>query len=867
MLTAAKLAVVVTADTRQAELGLLSLSAKAKAFAAQAAAVHAGALITVGAIAAIGAAAVITAHQAADFQGQLVRLVTDAGESASNLDMVRQGILKMATDTGTATDQLTTGMYYVESGGYHGAKALEILTAAAKGAKVGYAELGTMANATTTLLTDFGTQAGTATNVVNALIATVSHGKTTLEELAGSLAMVAPAAAAAHVHMNDMLAAMATMTGEGVPAAESATYLRQMIIQLSAPSSEAKNKLKELGLTTQQVSDAMQRSLPDALKLIYSHITKFYKEGSPQYMDAIRTISGGLRQMQAMVMLGGDHLKTLGDNLQLVTAQVKAGGGEVENWNTVQGNFNQKVAKAGAAIQVLAITIGSHLLPVFGKIVEKFTPLVTGLAAWVVQLAANKEQLKQWAPVGILVAGILGGLLVAALTSLAITAWAAILPFLAFAAPFVAVGAAIAGLVLLIKSLNDHFHWWKDAMDPVNATLKFLGDNSYWVNTILLGLAAGIAAVTLPMVVGLIPAFWGWATAAGAAAVATIIAAWPVYLVIAAVALLVIGIKLLIEHWSDVVAFLGGVWAAVVGTTQMDLAALGAAFQWLGDIIGAAGRAIAGVASWIGGAIMSAFAAVGAAFQWLYDHNHYVRELVAAVQERIAALGTFLQSAFANIVAGVQVAWGLFQTYIIGPVSAAWDWIRQTFGAIGTWIADRFGEAVAAAKQKWVDFLNVIGALKDTVGKFVQDNIIKPIVDKITSLGSKLLGLGGQIMAQLFNGIVSAIKRFANTGIRGVGNILSFLGFDQSVIDSLPHFAAGGVSAGGLAVVGERGPEIVNLPAGASVLPNPQTRQLMGSGSQQPIVVQLVADGRKLAEVVVRHTPSVIHQATGIRSM
>jgi TP901 family phage tail tape measure protein len=729
-LTAAQLVVKVVGDTRDAEMKMATMGARMKAFAAQAAAVHAGALITVGAIAAIGAAAVISAHQAADFQGQLVRLVTDAGESASNLDMVRQGILKMATDTGTATDQLTTGMYYVESGGYHGARALEILTAAAKGAKVGYAELGTMANATTTLLTDFGAQAGTATNVVNALIATVSHGKTTLEELAGSLAMVAPAAAAAHVHMNDMLAAMATMTGEGVPAAESATYLRQMIIQLSAPSSEAKNKLKELGLTTKQVSDAMQRSLPDALKLIYSHITKFYKEGSPQYMDAIRTISGGLRQMQAMVMLGGDHLKTLGDNLQLVTAQVKAGGDEVENWNTVQGNFNQKVAKAGAAIQVLAITVGSHLLPVFGKIVEKFTPLVTGLAAWVVQLAANKEQLKQWAPVGILVAGILGGLLVAALTSLAITAWAAILPFLAFAAPFVAVGAAIAGLVLLIKSLNDHFHWWNNAMDPVNATLKFLGDNSEMVKTILLGLAAGVITVTTPILVGLVPAFIAWTASATAAAIATIVAAAPVYLVIAAVALLVIGIKLLIDHWSEVVAFLGGVWAYEVATAQSTLRQFGAAFQWLG-----------------------------------------------------------------------------------GVISAVWDGVAKATSFV--WHA-------------------IVTTVK---------NDINYVID-------------------LINGMIRAIDSIhislPRIGDWGGGEI----GFH---IPTIPHLATGGfVTASGLAVI-HKGEAVIPV-ASAQPLSNPQTRAALGGGQMVQVHTSINLDGRRVAEVVTRHQPSVIRQATGTRS-
>jgi phage-related tail protein len=34
------------------------------------------------------------------------------------------------------------------------------------------------------------------------------------------------------------------------------------------------------------------------------------------------------------------------------------------------------------------------------------------------------------------------------------------------------------------------------------------------------------------------------------------------------------------------------------------------------------------------------------------------------------------------------------------------------------------------------------------------------------------------------------------------------------------HFASGGISRGGWATVGERGPELVNLPRGAQVIPN-----------------------------------------------
>jgi hypothetical protein len=57
-----------------------------------------------------------------------------------------------------------------------------------------------------------------------------------------------------------------------------------------------------------------------------------------------------------------------------------------------------------------------------------------------------------------------------------------------------------------------------------------------------------------------------------------------------------------------------------------------------------------------------------------------------------------------------------------------------------------------------------------------------------------------------------------------------------------------------MTLVGEAGPELVSLPAGSHVKSNPDTRRAMagsGGGGGQPIQVNLVVDGKKLASVMV----------------
>jgi hypothetical protein len=48
----------------------------------------------------------------------------------------------------------------------------------------------------------------------------------------------------------------------------------------------------------------------------------------------------------------------------------------------------------------------------------------------------------------------------------------------------------------------------------------------------------------------------------------------------------------------------------------------------------------------------------------------------------------------------------------------------------------------------------------------------------------------------------------------------------------LPHYASGGISGGGLSVVGENGPELLNLGKGAQVYNNFQTRNLLGNNNR-----------------------------------
>lgn len=96
---------------------------------------------------------------------------------------------------------------------------------------------------------------------------------------------------------------------------------------------------------------------------------------------------------------------------------------------------------------------------------------------------------------------------------------------------------------------------------------------------------------------------------------------------------------------------------------------------------------------------------------------------------------------------------------------------------------------------------------------------------------------------------INTIKGLINTGIGGVNKLIGAVNSIPGIPDlpTIPGFA-GGVRnfGGGLAIVGERGPEMVHLPSGSNVYTNGEMQGMMLGGS--PLTVNVDARGSTMSE-------------------
>lgn len=210
-----------------------------------------------GVAAAAAVIAVKTTTMAANFQTSMLRVQTGAGELHSNMALVSDGVLNLATKTGDSTGELAKALYTVESGGQHGANGLMVLKAAAQGAKAEGADLNVVADATTSVLQDYHLKASDAALVTSQLVAATGQGKTTFEQLAGSLSAVLPIASVAHIKFTDVVGAIASMTVHGMSAEQASQNLSDAIRHMQAPTLAQTKYMQQLGINSADVTDKL----------------------------------------------------------------------------------------------------------------------------------------------------------------------------------------------------------------------------------------------------------------------------------------------------------------------------------------------------------------------------------------------------------------------------------------------------------------------------------------------------------------------------------------------------------------------------------------------------------------------------------
>lgn len=171
-------------------------------------------------------------------------------------------IRRMSVEFGESTESLAKGLYDILSASVPAAKAIDVLTVSSKAAAAGFTTTAVAADAITSVVNAFSISADRATDVADVMFATVKAGKLTFDELAAGIGQVAPTAALVGVNFQELSAALATITKQGITFNEAATAMNMFLVSLLDPQQEAIKLSKKLGLNITLERIAREGLLP-----------------------------------------------------------------------------------------------------------------------------------------------------------------------------------------------------------------------------------------------------------------------------------------------------------------------------------------------------------------------------------------------------------------------------------------------------------------------------------------------------------------------------------------------------------------------------------------------------------------------------
>ncbi len=380
-------------DTRDVDKGLKGLTNKIrkhqKAIGLAMAAVGG---ILVGGLA-------LSVRAAADFESAMREVNTMMQLTQDEFTIFSKSVQEMAAAMGVDAVQSAKALYQAISAGVPKENVLEFLEVATKAAIGGVTETEVAVDGLTTVINAFKLPMSDAQKVADIMFTTVKGGKTTFEELSASLFQVAPIAAASNVKFEEVAAALATMTKQGVPTTVATTQLRQAMVALQKPTDDMNKVIKELGF---QSGQAMLQELGLAETL---NKLKAATSGSN---EMLMKMFGSVEAGQAVMALTGKNAKTFANDLD---AMANSAGAATDAFEEMEKSSARQMAKLKASFKDISITVGTILLPVLTSVVDILQPMIKNIRDW----AAAHPGLTKAIVIGTLALGslllVLGGIL------------------------------------------------------------------------------------------------------------------------------------------------------------------------------------------------------------------------------------------------------------------------------------------------------------------------------------------------------------------------------------------------------------------------------------------------------------------------
>ena len=574
------------------------------------------------------------------------------------------------------------------------------------------------------------------------LVQTANASNASIEDMQQALATIGSTAKMAGMDMQTTSEAIGLLTNRGFSAAQASDDLNHAITQMLDPSSIAKKKMDELGLTFVDSAGKM-KPFPQILQEIAD---KTNGMGDAQKTAALKAMFGASGMKAIAPLLDAINNKT-GDAKNSWSAyaaeQDKAAHSTAaatkfleQQANDMQQNIGSKIEQVGGNWEALR----NKAMAAKGGVNGAMLDMINQSIEWA---TTSNNSMAQF------IRGFVG---LSPVIGPAITAVGA------FTTNVGKIIGLVGGAVGAIGNLGRVFIVLKQASDITSAitALEKLAKSSTIAKTAMYGLK-GIRAIFGPLtsaITGTTAAEEGMATAS-----AGLLGPWG--LVIAAIAAVVAALVLFFtktktgqQMWSNFVNFLKNAWNGLVSVAQTVWNAITQAFQTPIEIIKTMWSGIKDFFGQLWQGIVSTAQGVWSSF------TQGMAPIIDAIKTLWGTLTEFFSTLWQGIVTGAQAIWNTLVTIftpIVEAIKAVWQPISEFFSTLWQGI-------ITVAQTAWQGLVTVIQNVWTNIQTVVQTAI---------QVLSTVIQTGMQVIQTIWSTVWDVIKTVVQTAWTVISTIVS----------------------------------------------------------------------------------------------
>lgn len=335
------------------------------------------------------------------FESAMAKVGTIADTTKVPLESLSSQVLQVSGDMHIGANEIAEAAYQAISAGQDTGNAVAFAGQASMLAKAGFTSSASAVDILTTALNAYGKGADEAGHVSDVLLTTQNLGKTSVDELAGSMGRVIPLAAAYNVSLENLSSGLAIMTANGIATAEASTYTKSMLNELGDTGSAVGKILQQQTGKSFAELNADGKSLGDVLQVLYGSVggnaTKFAGLWSSVEAGtgALSLASSGadkfngvLQQMQADSGATQTAYDTMTDTMAYKLDGVKTNAQNLGTalFDAVSGRLGEAVALAGGYLQTLSESVQQNGIAGLAQgLAAVFTDLTTNIGPQLLQ--------------------------------------------------------------------------------------------------------------------------------------------------------------------------------------------------------------------------------------------------------------------------------------------------------------------------------------------------------------------------------------------------------------------------------------------------------------------------------------------------